>query len=347
MKIRHKDLKYGEVKITVESPEDIWYLSQIIEPSDVIKGVTLRKIQATEKSSDRKRVFLSIKVEKTEFTESSFRATGKIIDGPEEVPRGLYHTFNIEPNDTVTIVKKHWFSYQLDRLKEACETRAKILICCFDREDATFALVKRSGFEILSKMHGDVSKKELDEATKASFYPSIIKQLEEYDSRYHIDHIVVASPAFWKDEFMKVLNNPDLKKKITMATCSSVGSPGVDEVLKREEISTALKQDRTARETAFVERLLGTIAKNGPACYGMKNVENAVASGAVDTLLVSDGLIQKLRLQENFAILEELMRQVDKQRGVIILISSKHTAGKKLDGLGGTGALLRYKLSYN
>ncbi|MBW3019101.1 mRNA surveillance protein pelota [Candidatus Woesearchaeota archaeon] len=347
MKILHKDLKYGEVKLTVESPEDVWYISQIVEPSDIIKGVTLRKVQATEKSADRKRVFLAIKVEKTEFTESSFRATGKIIDGPEDVPRGAYHTFNIEPNDTFTIVKSHWFSYQLDRLKEACETRAKILICCFDREEAVFALVKRQGYEILSKLKGDVAKKDLDESSKSSFYPAIIKQLEEYDKRYGLDHIIVASPAFWKDEFVKVLNNPELKKKITMATCSSVGASAVDEVLKREEISTALKQDRVARETAFVEKLLGTIAKNGPACYGMKNVENAAFAGAIDTLLVTDGLIQNLRLQETFSDLEELMHHVDAQKGAIVLVSSKHTAGKKLDGLGGIGALLRYKLSYN
>lgn len=347
MKILHKDLKYGEVKLVVESPEDIWYISQVVEPSDIIKGVTLRKVQATEKASERKRVFLAVKVEKTEFTESSFRATGKIIDGPEDVPRGSYHTFNVEPNDTITIVKSHWFSYQLDRLKEACETRARILICCFDREEAIFALVKRQGYELLSRLKGDVQKKEFDVSAKASFYPSIIKQLKEYDARYSLDHIIVASPAFWKDEFMKVLDDPGLKRKITMATCSSVGASAIDEVLKREEISTALKQDRVAREASFVEKLLETIAKNGAACYGMRDVRQAILAGAVDTLLVSDGLIQRLRLQETFAELEELMRQVDSQRGSIVLVSSKNSAGKKLDGLGGIGALLRYKLSYN
>ena len=40
------------------------------------------------------------------------------------------------------------------------------------------------------------------------------------------------------------------------------------------------------------------------------------------------------------------MRIVDKSKGEIEIISSEHDAGKKLDGLGGIAAILRFKLSY-
>ena len=45
MKLIHTDLKKGLVKIKVENLDDLWYLNQIIEKNDFIKGKTLRKIK--------------------------------------------------------------------------------------------------------------------------------------------------------------------------------------------------------------------------------------------------------------------------------------------------------------
>ena len=41
-----------------------------------------------------------------------------------------------------------------------------------------------------------------------------------------------------------------------------------------------------------------------------------------------------------------MLNLVESMRGTINIISSDNDAGKKLDGLGGIGALLRYKLNY-
>jgi protein pelota len=40
------------------------------------------------------------------------------------------------------------------------------------------------------------------------------------------------------------------------------------------------------------------------------------------------------------------MKTVDNTKGDILIISSEHEAGKKLDGLGGIAAILRFKLNY-
>ena len=42
----------------------------------------------------------------------------------------------------------------------------------------------------------------------------------------------------------------------------------------------------------------------------------------------------------------KMMKKVDNSRGYIIIISSENDAGKKLNGLGGIGAVLRYRVSY-
>jgi protein pelota len=204
----------------------------------------------------------------------------------------------------------------------------------------------RSGAEILSHIEGEVEKKRTGIKAKTSFYEEIIKLLEQYDERYKLDFIILASPSFWKEELFKVLKNDALRKKIIQATCSSVDERAIDEVLKREEVQTALRQERAAKEMVLVEKILEEISKKGAVVYGVKATEEAASSGAVATLLVTDTLIQKLRQENTFARVDNIMRTVDKQKGAVVIISSEHTGGKKLDGLGGIAALLRYKLSY-
>jgi len=350
MKILKKNLKRGEVKVLVDAPEDIWYLSQIIDPGDVLKGKTLRKIKPTpEAKAERRQVFLVLKVEKTEFEDTVLRATGKILEGPEDVPRGSYHSFVIEQKTRISIIKQKWFSYQLDRLEEAAQTKLPaVLVCVFDREEVFFALMKRTGYKILSHIHGDVPKKMMKQKLKgkAGFYEQIIKELEAYDERFKLDYIVLASPAFWKEELFKVLRNEALKKKIIQATCSSVDEGAINEVLKRDEVRKALQKERVLREIELVEQVMIEVSKQNLAVYGLSATEDAVVAGAVSTLLVTDSLIGKMREEGTFARLDSLMRSVEQQKGKVVLISSTHQGGKRLDGLGGIAALLRYKLSY-
>mgnify|MGYP006438310225 FL=1 len=49
-------------------------------------------------------------------------------------------------------------------------------------------------------------------------------------------------------------------------------------------------------------------------------------------------------MDDTFNQIEYLMRNVEKMQGKIHIISSEHEAGKKLDGLGGVGAILRYNI---
>ena len=350
MKILKKDIRHGEIKLLVETPEDAWYVSQLLDPGDILKGKTPRKVKVSEEADATKRmVFIALTVEKVDFskTTNALRASGKIIEAPEDIPHGSYHTFAIEPGSTISITKEHWYGYQLDRLTEAAETKIpNIIICVFDREEAYFARMKRPMPEILAHIEGEVEKKRTGVKVKTSFYEEIIKLLDQYDKRYKLDYIILASPAFWKEDLLKVLKNDELKKKIIQASCSSVDEGAIAEVLKRDEVQTALKQERTSRELVLVEKVLGEIAKKGAVVYGVTKTEEAAASGAVDTLLVTDGLIQKLRQENTFQRVDSIMRSVDKQKGTVVIISSEHSGGKKIDGIGGIAALLRYKLSY-
>ena len=229
MKILYKNLKKGEVRVKVENPEDLWYLSNTIDPGDLIRGHTIRKIKVGAEEQrkiriDKKKVYVTIKTEKVEFKpdQGVLRVLGIIVEAPDLVQKGSHHTFNLEENSTATIIKESWLRYQADRLQEAATLKPpKIVICVLDREKAYFAKLKRNNYEVLSKFEGAVEKKAEKTQAKGNFYADVIKQLNEYDSRYKLDSIVVASPAFFKEDLMKNLKDEELREKIVLATCSS------------------------------------------------------------------------------------------------------------------------------
>lgn len=354
MKLIYTDLKKGEVKVKVENLDDLWYLNQIVEKNDLVKGKTLRKIKIGEEtqrkqSTIKKPVFLLIEVEKVEFSKTSniLRISGIIRQGPEDVPLGSHHTFNVGENTIISIIKQKWLKFQVDRLKEASkESSSKILICVHDREEAYFALMKKYGYQLLANIKGNVAKKADVKQVESNFYKEILRQLEDYNDRYKLNKIIVASPAFWKEELMKEISDEELKNKIILATCSSVGENAINEVIKRPETSEALKQDRIAKEYKLIEDLFAEISKNNMASYGLKETKNAAEAGAVKQLLITDSFIQKKRMEEKYEEIEYIIKTADSTKGDITIISSEHEAGKKLDGLGGIAAILRYKISY-
>ncbi len=351
MKILHKNLKHETIKLQPENLDDLWYLSTIIDHGDLIKGQTVRKIKVGKEDArkpqiKKKKVFLEIKTEKIDFKADTLRISGTITQSPEDVPKGSYHTFNINPKDTLTITKEKWLKFQLDKLKEASEIKIpKILLIIHDREEALFALSKRKGYEFLSKIKGEVQKKAIETKIKSTFYQDIIKKIKEYTKKYKAKHIILASPAFWKEELIKQMKDEELKQKITLATCSSVDKTAINEILKRQEIQEVLKKDRIAKEIKLVEQLLQEISKNRNAAYGIKETALAVEAGAVQTLLITDSFIQKKREEGKYEEIEKIMKLADKMKGEIHIISSEHDGGKELNGLGGIAAILRYKIN--
>jgi protein pelota len=352
MKILH--FRKDTAKVLVENLDDLWYLSSIIDIGDTVEGRTFRKIKlggGEERSQSvvKKPVFLKISVENVEFHKyaDSLRVSGKVLEGVEDIPKGSYHTFNVEESSTITIIKESWLNYQRQKLEESAkEKKPDTLICVFDREEAYIAIMKKYGFDILAELKGEVEKKAEAKQASKNFYEDIINALKEYVKRHDIKHVILASPAFWKEELFKSLKDQELKQKIIPATCSSCDKSAINEVIKRPEVQIVLQHDRSSSEIRLVEELLSGISKQGAVSYGLNETKSAAEAGAIKSLLVTDGLIQKTRQDGSFGRINELMRISDRSGASIHIISSDHDGGKRLDGLGGIGALLRYKMNY-
>lgn len=356
MQIVSSDFKKGYAKIKVNAAEDLWTLSQVIDPKDLVKGSTFRKIKIGKEEERiqavvKKPVTLTIEVEKVEFHKytNSLRVSGVIREGPEDIPRGTHHTIDVNEGSIIKITKEEWLNFQIEKLKEAAKEKlSKILIVAMDRNEACFAIMKRYGYEYLGEIEGRVQKKGIQDKTvkEKEFYEDLINKIQEYVKRYDIEYLIIASPAFWKDELYKELKKKDIEtaKKVTLATCNSFGKNAINEILKRDEVKQVLKHDRIVRETNLVEELLLEIKKGEQAVYGLKQTKEAAEAGAIKTLLITNKLLQQMRLEEKYKDLEYVMKLVEKSKGTIIIISDEHEGGKKLQGITGIGAILRYKL---
>jgi protein pelota len=347
MEIIHLDQKKGTAQLKVTENEDYWYLSQVIEPGDLVRGKTTRKIKIGDGENakvTKKTINVKIEAEDIEFSSESLRINGKIKDGPEDLPRESYQSITLGLGDDFYLEKPCWPSYQVQKLKEAAEQRSSHLICLFDREEAFFALTKRFGHELLLQLKGDVPKKNQQNNITKDFQEEIIKNLSSYFQRFQPESIILASPVFYKDDLFKRISSPELRKKIILANSSSVTEKAIDELIKSPELAKVLRNSRTREEQLAVEELLSALNKDLPAVYGEKDVQKAADSGAISALLITDDFIKRRREQKTFLPIEQLMKKVDSFQAKIHFISSEHDGGKKLNGLGGIAALLRYKI---
>jgi len=91
MRIVHQDTKKGIIELLPETLDDLWHLSHLIEPGNLLSARTTRRIQDTTGErlrSDRgikKTFFMGIRVESINFHRytGKLRATGVI----EMVPK--------------------------------------------------------------------------------------------------------------------------------------------------------------------------------------------------------------------------------------------------------------------
>lgn len=349
MKIIKKNLKKQELAVKIENLDDVWTLSQIIEKNDLIKGKTERKIKIGEGSDRnikviRKHVFLEIKVEKVELGNNSdnLKVLGVITQGPDDIPRGEHHSFNLGQEDIITIIKEQWLKYQLDKINESCEgSQIKLLMVLFDRETAFFAKLKGNGYEIMAKLEGDVQKKEERNVSKGNFYKEIANKILDYDKTGEYNHIVLASPGFWKESLVKVIPE-EIKAKSITATISQATERAVPELLKRNELHKILEKNKASKESIIIDKLLQSISKD-IACYGLKETKEKINNGAVSELLVSQKFLQKMREEERYKELESLMIACEQMDGEVHIISSDE-AEKNLDSLTGIAGILRWKI---
>lgn len=352
MRIVHQDRKKGIMKIVPETLDDLWHLSHIITPGDLVSSRTTRRIQDSTGErlrSDRgikKTFFMGIRVENISFHKytGKLRATGIIEKGPEDlVPLGTHHTLELKLHNPVEIIKEKWSRWAIKRLKNAVESSKKpsAIIVSLEDDVADLGIIKQYGIDYYGPIIGGISGKRVVDKDRGkniiNFYKQVAQVLQGFED---IQGIIIAGPGFSKGDFYDFLAQkyPDLAKISAVESTGTGGRVGIQEVLKKGSIEKMAAEGRIAQEMRLVNKLLQEIGKSSHmVTYGKSEVINASNAGAVKNLLVLDNLVR----QED---VEGIMNLVENTGGKVMIVSSEHEGGKQLGALGGIAGLLRYSI---
>ncbi len=353
MKITYQDKKKGIIELLPETLDDLWHLSHIISEGDIISSKTTRRIQdntGDKLRSDRgvKKTFtLSVNVENISFHlfTGKLRIIGSIVKGPEDlIPLGSHHTIEAKLNTPLRIEKEKWSKYVLNRINQSIESSKKLssIIVLLEDDTADLGLMRQFGIEYFGPIVGNISGKRILSKNRnkniEKFYQTIVDSLLKFDE---VQTIIIAGPGFYKNDFLKFLENKysDLAKKSILESTGSGGRVGIHEVLKKGVVEKLATENRIAFEISAMDSVLKEIAQSSPlVVYGKKQVIESINLGAVEKLLVLDNIIRS----EN---LEDKMNMVENMSGDVLVVSSQHDGGKQLEALGGLVATLRYPIS--
>ncbi len=336
-----------------ENLDDLWYLSQVICVGDVVTSRTQRRIKdkddARSSGGERKTITVSVSVEKVEFSTQTnvLRVLGTIVSGPEDiVSLGSHHSVSVEEDSQITLSKPSWSHTDLAIVDDAVKStlRPKVLIVSMDEGESVLALVRESRTDYIhidSNVGGKYDTRGREERKK-SHYVELTKAITSFIERESLSNIILSGPGFEKNNYLGYLKGgeSDVFGKCVVEDTGSSGRNGVQEVLKKDAIHKALEDYNAVQNIRVLEEILREIGKDsGLAAYGPAEVRAAVASGAVETILVTDKF-----LFSNRRGVEPLLQNVRKARGRAHIISEDEEAGAKLHSLGGVAAKLRYKV---
>ena len=331
---------FGEYKLTPESLDDLWHLSHLIAKGDTVYAVTLRTVDAPSdklraEKLEKRPVRIGVSVEKTEFTPDAnrLRVFGVITFGPDI---GQHHTLNVETGYEISVVHR-WRHVDLERLERAVSASVQgvVHIVAVEDGEAEIYRIRQYGPEKVTAFTlGSGKTAGLD--SRQGLFAAVLEVLEKVTG-----NIVIAGPGFVKDDFLQFAKNKnaDLAAKMLPADTRRSGFGAVQEAIGNGVLSKLAEDIQLAREVSFMDELFMRIGKSGPAAYGSAEVKTAIDYGAVETFLCVDTHIRDTKCA---ALIEDAERAGAK----VVVLSSDFEPGKRLEGLGGVAALLRFKIDY-
>jgi protein pelota len=347
MKVIFKDLKHGEIKLMPENLDDIWHLYNIINEGDIVRGLTYRSEEENDdkirsKKSEKKHMMLGIRVKEVKFHEFSdrLRVHGIIEEGPQDL--GSFHTLNIksESMDKITIIKKEWKHHQLDRIDEAVRFRNQSILTfiSLDEDNATIAILRNSGIQWITDINSKRSGKMYESEYSFNEYFNNIISIARINNDKN-SPLVILGPGFTREHFVKYgkEKEPSLFNNCVVHGTGNAGMNGIQEAIKSGIIKNITKENRVMYETQLIEKFFEEIKKDGLATYGENEVNKALNIGAVERLLISDILVRGKKG-------EDLLKIANQKNSDFTIINTLHEVGKKFEGIGGIGALLRFKI---
>ncbi|MBX7075744.1 MAG: peptide chain release factor aRF-1 [Methanobacteriaceae archaeon] len=301
-------------------------------------------------------------------------------------------TYVFEPPEAIST---YWYIcdnvFYLEPLEEMIETKEIYGITVLDRKEATIATLKGKKIEILKHLTSGVPGKHKAGGQSQRRFDRVIdlaahefkKRIGEHMNNAFLDiddlkGVIIGGPGNTKEEFLKgeYLHYEIKQKVIATIDTSYTGEFGIREIIDKS--MDILEEMDVMKEKHIVQGFLKElINEKGLASYGEKEVRNNLQMGAVDTLLLSEGLRshrktyqcsvcgfefnktlkdgepeeeilckdcnEKMKIVKSVDIIDELSELAEQTASNVEIISTETEEGMQLfRAFGGIAAILRY-----
>lgn len=354
MQIINLDKKKGLIEVQIEDINDLFVLWNFLRPGDLLEAMTTRKIKFESGESERKKIRVTIEVEKLAFHDmlETLRVGGKIVSGPDKfISLGSYHTIQLKRGMKIKIIRPDGLNdADLEILKEADLLRRlnPIIIVAIERDEATLGVLTGRNLSILGSVYQPISYKGSpnEKSLKYAFFKNVLSRISEIlESQGQISGIIIAGPGMIKDEFANYLREKlKIKAPIIVDQASSGTAAGIHEILRRGTALRITQEFRIAQDLKDYEEFLAHLGRrDGLVCYGLDAVEKVVKWGAAKKIFVIVDLINNPNPATRARLLE-IIRQAKALKTEIRIISRIHPLYEQLTNFGGIIAFLRYRI---
>ncbi|MGC8975868.1 MAG: mRNA surveillance protein pelota, partial [Thermoprotei archaeon] len=131
------------------------------------------------------------------------------------------------------------------------------------------------------------------------------------------------------------------KLRVFADSVSIGGRAGIHELLRRDSVKGLLQEFVVVEGEEILEKFLKLLTSSPErVAYGLRDVEYAALSNAVDILLVNEDLLTS----DEYERVEKILSVVEEKGGRVRIIPAESPLATKLRGLGGVIAILRFAL---
>lgn len=283
----------------------------------------------------------------------------------------------VEPPEPVK-TKMYWCDqrFVLEPLQEMFEEKEVYGLINLDRSEADVALLKGKKIEPLVHYESIVPGKTRAGGQSSARFSRVregmlndwLKEIAETANKIFAEHkeirgILVGGPGPIKEMFLKeeYMHNEIAKQVLGTVDTSYTGEHGLEETVKRGE--ALIKEAAVFKEKKLLERFFTELQRpHGVAAYGFDSVLEKINMGAVDTVIITEEMPEKVREYDTgdkrvFALSTAAPKGVligeedvdvffEKAAGnfgsSVVLVSRETREGKQFYALSGIGAILRY-----
>lgn len=255
--------------------------------------------------------------------------------------------WSIEPPEQLNI-KKYWCDkkFEVEPLKEMVEEKEIYGLLVLDNKEATVGLLKGKKIEILKELgsivpgkfrKGGQSAARFDRVREGlinDWYKKIAQISREYFSKYTLKGIIIGGPGPAKNDFYDgdYLLTEVKKQVLGLENTGYTDEQGLEELVQRSQ--SILAEAAVAKEKELVQKFFEELRKeSGLAVYGKEKIMKILEMGAVDIIMVSEGIEA-----------DDIIEKSENYGTKVEIISKDTREGDQLFQLGGIAALLRWRI---